>query len=598
MKRSGKLDVEQLNRPNGGDNLFHSFRDFSVPTNGSAVFNNAPDIANIISRVTGGNISSIDGLIKANGSANLFLINPAGIIFGQNARLDIGGSFFGSTADSLLFPEGEFSAVNPDAPPLLTINIPIGLRFRDNPQPIANLSVADGVGLQVNTGQTLALMGGDILFTGGKITAPGSNIELGGLLATGTITLNDNFKFGFPEGVDRANVSFLNAAQINVASDGGGEISINAKNIDLNGESQLLGGIAEGLGNFNSQAGNIALNATGDISLDRSSRVHNQVEENATGNAGAIDVTTNNLSLTDGSQLLNRVVGKGNAGIVKIITSNAISIDGENSSGRNSGIFSNVSSGGIGNTEGVEITTANLNLTNGGTVSSSTFAQGNAGTVTINASDTIFIDDQEGTSSGIFSNIGISLRGLGGDSSNLTGILSLSPISSLVGPSAIGNGANITINTPSLSIANSAIATSTVGKGNAGNILINATDSISITENSQLQAVTFSEGNGGNIVIDAENADIFLSDILIGTSVIFSSDFSTVPLLTSGNGQGGDIKITGRTLSVYDGASLRTNTSGKATTEKLANAGNISLDISDSISFDGGSQLFISPTNS
>ncbi len=120
-----------------GDNLFHSFQEFSIQNNiTEAFFNNATNISNIFSRVTGGKVSNIDGLIRANGSASLFLINPQGIIFGENARLDIGGSFLGSSASSILFDGGEFSAVDLDNPPLLTVNAPIGLGFRDNPAPI------------------------------------------------------------------------------------------------------------------------------------------------------------------------------------------------------------------------------------------------------------------------------------------------------------------------------------------------------------------------------------------------------------------------------------------------------------------------------
>ncbi len=196
-----------------GGNLFHSFGNFSVPNGGSANFKNDLDIQNILSRVTGGNISDIQGAISANSGANLFLINPAGIIFGPNARLNIGGSFLGSTADSLLFQDGtEFSASNPQKP-LLTINAPIGLNLRDNPGNIVNQStVKDStnrtVGLKVQTGKNLTLVGGDISLEGGRLGAPGGKVTLGGLKTTGTIGLNDNGSLNFPDGVKKGNISF------------------------------------------------------------------------------------------------------------------------------------------------------------------------------------------------------------------------------------------------------------------------------------------------------------------------------------------------------------------------------------------------------
>lgn len=138
------------------------------------------DVSNIISRVTGSSISNINGLIRTNPSANLFLINPKGIIFGPNARLEIGGSFLASTANRLNFADGSFfSATDPRVQPLLTISVPTGLQFGETAGEIINQSQATAnlvtpgfgvierpAGLQVNSGKTLAFVGGGVKLEG------------------------------------------------------------------------------------------------------------------------------------------------------------------------------------------------------------------------------------------------------------------------------------------------------------------------------------------------------------------------------------------------------------------------------------------------
>ncbi|MEM9506881.1 MAG: filamentous hemagglutinin N-terminal domain-containing protein [Cyanobacteria bacterium P01_E01_bin.35] len=162
-----------------GSNLFHSFGNFSVPSGNEAFFNNAGDINNILSRVTGGNISNIDGLIRANGTANLFLINPAGILFGENARLDIGGSFFGSSATGIEFEDGTEFVTNSTATPVLTINAPIGLNLRDAPGNIISRGT-----LQSDRNLTLSASNLELQ---GQLTA-GENLTLEAL---DTITARD-----------------------------------------------------------------------------------------------------------------------------------------------------------------------------------------------------------------------------------------------------------------------------------------------------------------------------------------------------------------------------------------------------------------------
>jgi len=131
-------------------------------------------------------------LIRANGTANLFFLNPNGILFGPNASLNIGGSFVGTTANAIGFPNGEvFSSdvTQPLPSQLLAVN-PNALFFNQlTPQPIVNQSTFNDIGLQVPPRQNLLLVGGSVQLDGGRVISPGSYVELGSVGGTGTVGL-------------------------------------------------------------------------------------------------------------------------------------------------------------------------------------------------------------------------------------------------------------------------------------------------------------------------------------------------------------------------------------------------------------------------
>ncbi|MBJ7901185.1 MAG: filamentous hemagglutinin N-terminal domain-containing protein, partial [Cyanobacteria bacterium RI_101] len=170
-----------------GANLFHSFREFSVPDGRGAYFANPAGVANIFSRVTGGNISQILGTLGVLGNANLYFLNPNGIVFGPNARLDVRGSFLATTADSFIFDNGfEFSAANPTAPPLLTVSIPIGLNFRESSTgQITNQG-------SLNAGQDLTLAGNNLNLQGQVVS--GRSLTLA---AEDTVQIRDSLESPF-----------------------------------------------------------------------------------------------------------------------------------------------------------------------------------------------------------------------------------------------------------------------------------------------------------------------------------------------------------------------------------------------------------------
>ncbi|MGI0484905.1 filamentous hemagglutinin N-terminal domain-containing protein [Pantanalinema rosaneae CENA516] len=543
-----------------GSNLFHSFSQFSVPTGGSAFFNNATTIQNIFARVTGGNISNIDGLIRANGSANLFLLNPSGILFGPNARLNLGGSFTATTATSVSFADGTtFSATDTTAPPLLTISVPVGLQLGANARPITvqgagNAATFDAStrvslnlgtqGLQVNAGKTLALIGGDLAVTGGLLSAPGGRIELGSVIG-GSVALNANspgLTLSYPNASSFGNIQLTQRALASVRGTRPGSIQVQGNQVNVQGGSLVL------VQNQGTQtAGDIVVNAAKSLQIIgkspnflTSSALVN--ETTAVGAAGNILINTPSLLIDQGGFVLDRTFSAAPGGNIGInatdMTVNGFTAGDPNAFRAVSQVV--VSSHSQGKGGNLAISTRDLVIAAGGNVAARPFGSGAGGNITVNA-DTIQVLNAGAPTGFYFSLLSAATFG-------------------------VGNSGNLTVNTRTLSVQGGArVSASSIISGSAGNLIINASESIEV-----------------NGVKDAQNPSY------IGTAVR--------PVGLVSNASAGNTTINTRTLTINNGASVFVENRGLGQAGTLTvNADFLKLDngasLSASTAFGGGGNL-------
>ncbi len=521
-------------------NLFHSFDQFNIGAGRGAYFSNPIGIDNIFSRVTGANRSDILGRLGVLGNANLFLINPQGIVFGSGASLNVQGSFLATTADAVNLGDGGiFSATNPQSPPILAIGVPLGLQYGNNP---GNVQV-QGSDLQVSLGKTLALVGGNVSLDGGQLQAPAGRIELGGVAGESTVGLSFNgSSIGLiftPDSVLLSNVFLDNGTLIDVSASGEGNLIVNAQNLNIAGESGLRAGTSW-LVSSNSNPGSIEINAIRAINLTESSFIENLVFDGAMGKGGDINITADSLTVNNSAQLRADSFGKGDAGNLNINTRNRVSFDGINSRAG-----SEITSEAEGQAGTINITTHSLSISGGATLVVNTYGQGNAGNVTIKARDTVSF---QGSSTGI---------------------------TSQVVEQALGNGGNITISTGNLFVSDGAIlTTSTFGLGDAGNVTIKARDTVSFQGSSTgIASQVFEQGlgNGGNITISTGN-------LVVSDGAFFASS-------TFGLGDAGNVTIKARDTVSFQGSS--TGIASQVFEQSLGNGGNITISTGNLVVSDG-----------
>jgi filamentous hemagglutinin family protein len=587
-----------------GPNLFHSFREFSVPTGGASFRGIDQGIENVISRVTGSSVSNINGLIEvlqANGavsSANFFLLNPNGIIFGPNASLNIGGSIIASTASSLNFTDGtSFSATNSQTTePLLTVSTPIGLQFG---RPGGSIQV-QGARLQVP--KTLGLVGSDLTLVGGRLTAAGGRIELGSVAGAVTPNLapvqigftpvDQGWALGYKDIQNFQDIQLSQQATVDTSGERGGDIQVQGRRVTLTGGSQM---VANTQGT--EPGGTLAVAASESVELSGSSAsslrsaLFARVEAGATGAGGNLTIETGRLTVQGGAQVSTSTFGQGQAGDLTVRAIDLVEVSGR-SEDRNigSGLRATVQDEAPGAGGNLTIETGRLTVQGGAQVSTSTFGQGQAGNLTVQATEVELIgyDTSSGgrvIPSSLFANAETGATGTGG---NLTietdrlsvqsgaqvsvttssefsqanaGILTVRASDvELVGDAIAADGQLLT-NEIGLPFPSGLFAGTGIGSNAAGGTLTVETDRLVLRDGAVVQTSTLGAGDAGDLTVQAsESVELIgTADGRFPTSLLgVSGGIPGFPGVVEATGQGGNIDLevgTGQLL-VEDGAAV------------------------------------------
>ena len=618
---TGDMEITQDMGITRGTNLLHSFLTFNVNAGESATFSGSNDISNIIARVNGDSASQIDGLLRSTISdANLFLINPNGIAFGEGASIDINGSLHLSTANSITFADDSVLLVSDTGASGLTTAAPSAFGFGDASAGISfngtQISVDDGDNLD-----SISVIGGDINLTESSISLGGGDIELvategetavaidsaardyssislgnisisneaadpnkidlnasgesaGALhLAGDQISLDAAFVFSDTEGagtgstvsvIAQTELAMSNGARITTdTTDGGigGDIDIQVGGLSMTGTNTAIAASTIEAGGA---AGQVVITADS-IALEDQAQISSVSSTVADG--GDITLNTGTLSLASGAQISGQATNRGNGADVTITASNSVSID---AAGLEAGEASGIRVDSInflpfftgGDAGNITITSPTLTLSGGAVIAAEATlpSSGSPGAITLNVAD---LNILSGSS---VSTLTASNADAGAITINATSV-DLAGAGSGLNSTARrgGEGGSIVINADALTMSGGAVAdTSTEAAGDAGSIVINLSGGFVLTgEGTQLASQSSDAGLGGSISVSADTVQFLDQGVLSVTS--------------SGEGDAGNISLTAlNRLHIFDGAEVQTNA-------EVSGGGNITVNVIDTI---------------